>query len=73
MPKPVEQVLPGDGPDYRWAGPAHRCLCGNTFMHVVAMFDEGKIAFYFLDMACAVCGARLIAPTEVDDERVEEA
>lgn len=42
-------------------------------MHALVMFDEGKVAFYFLDIVCANCGAQLIAPTEVDDERVDEA
>ena len=58
-----------DGPDYRWAGPTHACLCGCDQFAAIVKFDEGKIGFYFLDVRCASCHAYLIAPTEVDDEQ----
>jgi hypothetical protein len=57
-----------DGPDYRWAGPTHACLCGCDQFAAIVKFDEGKIGFYFLDVRCASCHAYLIAPTEVDGD-----
>lgn len=56
------------GPDLRWAGPTHVCMCGNDLFAVAVKFVEGEIAFYFLDVRCLACGAYLIAPTEIDDE-----
>lgn len=56
------------GPDYRWAGPTHVCLCGNANFGLVAVFHERQIALYFTDVRCLACGAYLIAPTEVDDD-----
>ena len=54
-----------DGPDLRFAGPLHKCVCGCDLWHGLVKFKEGEIAFYFLDVLCAACGAHAIAPTQV--------
>ena len=57
------------GPDYRFAGPTHMCLCGNQSFATITVFHDRKIAMYFTDIRCLACGAHLIAPTEADDEQ----
>lgn len=59
------------GPDLRWAGPTHQCLCGNDLLAVAVRFEDSQVAFYLLDVRCLACGAYLIAPTEIDDEPVD--
>ena len=56
-----------DGPDLRFAGPLHKCICGCDLWHGLVKFKEGEIAFYFLDVLCAACGAHAIAPTHSED------
>ena len=56
------------GPDYRWAGPTHVCLCGNNNFATITIFADRQVAMYFTDVRCLACGAYLIAPTEIDDE-----
>ena len=46
--------------------PTHVCVCGSTIWNIKAMFENGAIALYFLDMSCAQCGSMATAPTEVD-------
>jgi len=46
--------------------PLHVCICGSTLWKVQAMFDEGEISLYMLDMECALCGAWATAPTPID-------
>lgn len=46
--------------------PTHVCVCGSTVWNIKAMFENGAIALYFLDMSCAQCGFMATAPTEVD-------
>lgn len=58
-----------DGPDYRWAGPTHVCLCGNNNFATITIFQDRQVALYFVDVRCLACGAYLIAPTEIDDEQ----
>jgi hypothetical protein len=58
--------LTEDGPDYRWAGPTESCLCGNDSFACIVRFESQEIAMYFTDVRCLLCGAYLIAPTEVD-------
>jgi uncharacterized protein YbjT (DUF2867 family) len=70
MPKPwsaLFSTLQEDGPDHRWAGPTHMCLCGCDLFALACRFHEGEVAFYFLDARCLACGAYLTAPTEDDD------
>lgn len=47
--------------------PLHVCVCGSTLWKVLAMFEEGEISLYMLDMECALCGALATAPTPVDN------
>ena len=54
-----------DGPDLRFAVPLHKCVCGCDLWHGLVKFEEREIAFYFLDVLCAACGAHAIAPTQV--------
>ena len=61
-----------DGPDYRWAGPTHVCLCGNQSFATVVIFHDRQPAMYFVDVRCLACHAHLIAPTEADDEFIRE-
>jgi hypothetical protein len=63
----VIHEVPTGGPDYRWAGPVEVCLCGSDMMAVLAIFDEGRLVGYFLDMKCVSCGALLKAPTPIDE------
>lgn len=58
------------GPDYRFAGPTHVCLCGNNNMATITVFHDRQVAMYFTDIRCLACGAYLIAPTEADDDVV---
>lgn len=46
--------------------PTHVCICGSKIWSIKAMFENGAIALYFLDMKCAECGALATAPTELD-------
>lgn len=46
--------------------PTHVCICGSKIWNIQAMFENGGIALYFLDMKCVQCGALATAPTEVD-------
>jgi hypothetical protein len=44
----------------------HVCICGSVLWKVLVTFDDYEIASYSLDMYCAECGAKAIAPTLVD-------
>ena len=46
--------------------PLHVCACGSTLWKVQAMFEDGEISLYMLDMECALCGSLATAPTPVD-------
>jgi len=46
--------------------PIEVCICGSLLWKVQAMFDEGHISIYMLDMECALCGALATAPTPID-------
>jgi hypothetical protein len=67
--KPVTDLFaiePG-GLDYRWLGPVHECPnCEFDLFHLLAKFDEGEVAFYFLDGVCAKCGCTVKLPTPLD-------
>ena len=44
----------------------HECICGGNLWKVLVTFADYQIATYSLDMYCFNCGAKAIAPTEVD-------
>jgi hypothetical protein len=44
----------------------HQCVCGSVLWKVLVTFDDFEIATYSLDMYCAECGAKAIAPTPLD-------
>jgi hypothetical protein len=46
--------------------PLEVCICGSTLWNVKAMFEEGEISLYMLDMECHLCGALATAPTPPD-------
>ena len=46
--------------------PLHVCPCGSMLWKVQAMFEDGEISMYMLDMECALCGALATAPTPLD-------
>ena len=71
MTRPISDLFRHVGPDHRWAGPTHECLCGSSLFLLLASFHENKVGMYFLEMMCANCGALLIAPTEIDQPRPE--
>jgi len=48
--------------------PIYVCPCGSDVWNVKCKFDEGEIAFYFLDMSCVLCGTLATAPTPMDKE-----
>lgn len=50
--------------------PTHICTCGSKVWNIKAMFENGAIALYFLDMKCAECGAMANQPTQLDGGEV---
>lgn len=46
--------------------PTHVCPCGSIVWDLKAIFENGEIATYFLDMECANCGSLATAPTPID-------
>ena len=46
--------------------PTHVCPCGSIVWNLKAIFEDGEIATYFLDMECANCGSLATAPTPID-------
>lgn len=50
----------------------HICICGSTLWNLQVTFDDYEIASYNLDMECAVCGTRAIAPTPIDHPDYQE-
>lgn len=57
-----------NGPDYRWVGPTHECLCGENLFQIVAAFDARQVCFYLTEGLCWSCGAKVTVPTEIDPE-----
>lgn len=47
------------------------CVCGSRVWNLQVTFDDYEIAWYNLDMTCAVCGTAAIAPTPVDRDENE--
>jgi hypothetical protein len=47
--------------------PLHVCICGSTLWTVQAMFEDGEISLYMLDMECSLCGSLATAPTPIDN------
>jgi hypothetical protein len=52
--------------------PTHVCPCGSIVWDLKAIFKDGEIATYFLDMECANCGSLATAPTPIDINGMEE-
>jgi len=48
--------------------PLHVCICGSRLWKVQAMFEDGEISLYMLDMECALCGTLATAPTAIDNQ-----
>jgi hypothetical protein len=48
--------------------PLHICVCGSMLWNVQAMFEDGEISLYMLDMECALCGTLATAPTPIDNQ-----
>jgi hypothetical protein len=48
--------------------PLEVCICGSTLWNVKAMFENGEISLYMLDMECYLCGSLATAPTPIDGE-----
>ena len=46
--------------------PTEVCICGSTLWNVKAMFEDGEISLYMLDMECHLCGSLATAPTPID-------
>jgi hypothetical protein len=44
----------------------HVCVCGCNLWRVLVTFEDYEISTYMLDMYCSACGAKALAPTEVD-------
>lgn len=68
-PKPVLELfkVEPNGQDLRWVGPVHQCpLCEFDLFHILAKFDDGAVAFYFLDALCGKCGSIVKVPTPED-------
>jgi hypothetical protein len=43
------------------------CVCGSELFTVIAAFEAGEIAFYFLDGECVNCGSLVTLPTPIDN------
>ena len=43
------------------------CVCGSELFTVIAAFEPGEIAFYFLDGECVNCGSLVTLPTPIDN------
>jgi hypothetical protein len=71
--KNISDVYPSyeDATDVRFLGPTHECPCGSNIWNVKTVFEDYEISQYFLDMECAFCGTKGIAPTPID--RPDEA
>ena len=46
--------------------PLEICSCGSKLWKVQAMFEDGEISMYMLDMECALCGNLATATTPLD-------
>ena len=46
--------------------PLEVCICGSMLWNVQAMFEDGEISLYMLDMTCALCDSKATAPTPID-------
>lgn len=44
----------------------HQCTCGSILWKVLVSFEDFEIASYSLDMYCAECNNKAIAPTPLD-------
>jgi hypothetical protein len=67
-PKDINSLRPHDynnAMDLRGT-PTHVCPCGSIVWDLKAIFENGEIATYFLDMECANCGSLATAPTPID-------
>ena len=67
-PKDINSLRPHDynnAMDLRGT-PTHVCPCGSIVCDLKAIFENGEIATYFLDMECANCGSLATAPTPID-------
>ena len=67
-PKDINSLRPHDynnAMDLRGT-PTHVCPCGSVVWDLKAIFENGEIATYFLDMECANCGSLATAPTPID-------
>ena len=49
------------------SNPLHVCICGSTLWTVQAIFEDGEISLYMIDMACSLCGSLATAPTPIDN------
>ena len=43
------------------------CMCGSQLFTAIVAFEEGDIAFYFLDGECVDCGSLVTLPTPIDN------
>lgn len=67
-PKDINSLRPHDynnAMDLRGT-PTHVCPCGSIVWDLKAIFEDGEIVTYFLDMECANCGSLATAPTPID-------
>jgi len=47
------------------------CLCGSELFTAIVAFENGEIAFYFLDGECVNCGSLVTLPTPIDDHGMD--
>jgi hypothetical protein len=67
-PRDINSLRPSDydnAMDLRGT-PTHVCPCGSIVWNLKAVFEDGEIVTYFLDMECANCGSLATAPTPID-------
>lgn len=66
-PKPISELRPTyeNAMDYR-GEPTEVCPCGSYLWNIKAAFNNYELAYYYLDMECAVCGSLATAPTPAD-------
>jgi hypothetical protein len=47
------------------------CNCGSKIWNIKAMFENGAMSLYFLDMSCSSCGYMPSIPPKLDGGEID--